>query len=128
VIVQGVEGGEDLFTGQTYEYEHPFFEWNGASDGNSGSGVDGYFVYFGTDSSANPALEGSYQSSSKYVVTSAMTAGNTYYLRIKVKDKMGYVSSAATYFSYRYWFISPPGNLHFLVRPISCKESIVILI
>lgn len=99
-----------LNSGQTYEYEHPYFTWSGASDGSNGSGIDGYYVYFGTDSSADPVTDGNYQSDTSYAVAAPMTAGSVYYVRIKVKDKLGNVSAAATYFSYRYWYISPPGS------------------
>lgn len=99
-----------LVSGQTYEHQHPYFKWNGESDGANGSGVDGYYVYFGTDSAADPVTDGNYQTESSYMVTTAMTAGEVYYMRIKVKDKLGNVSAAATYFSYRYWYISPPGS------------------
>lgn len=103
-------GATQLTSGQTYEYEHPYFTWAGASDGNNGSGVDGYYVYFGTDSSADPATDGNYQTDATYTVAAPMTAGDVYYVRIKVKDKLGNISAAATYFSYRYWYISPPGS------------------
>lgn len=99
-----------LTSGQTYEYQHPYFTWSGASDGSNGSGVDGYYVYFGTDSNADPVTSGNYQTDSDYTVTAPMTAGDVYYVRLKVKDKLGNISAAATYFSYRYWYISPPGS------------------
>jgi hypothetical protein len=104
------QGGATLTTGQTYEWEHPYFTWNGADDGANGSGVAGYYVYFGTDSNADPVTDGNYQAGSSYTVTTPMTAGDLYYIRIKAKDNLGNVSSAATYFSYRYWYISPPGS------------------
>ena len=111
IVAQGVKGGEALTTGVTYEYQHPYFKWDGATDGANGSGVDGYYVYFGTNSSADPAIDGNYQNSNEYTVTTAMTAGDIYYLRLKVKDKLGNVSEANNYFSYRYWYISPPGTI-----------------
>lgn len=100
-----------LVSGQTYEYQHPVFKWSGSSDGSNGSGIDGYYVYFGLDSGADPATEGSYQKDTQYTVSTAMTAGEVYYVRLKVKDKLGNISPAATYFSYRYWYISPPGSV-----------------
>lgn len=103
--------GDILTSGQTYEHQHPYFSWSAADDGANGSGVVGYYVYFGVDSNADPVTDGSYQQSTDYTVTSAMTAGEVYYLKIKVKDALGAVSSAATYFSYRYFYISPPGSI-----------------
>ncbi len=105
------KGGSPLNSGQTYEHQHPYFNWSGASDGANGSGVDGYYVYFGTDSNADPVLNGSYQTKQDYTVTSPMTAGEVYYLRLKVKDRLGNTSAAATFFSYRYFYISPPGAI-----------------
>ncbi len=100
-----------LVSGQTYEYEHPTFSWSGSDDGANGSGVDGYYVYFGTDSNADPAVSGTYQTSSTYTASKAMTAGSIFYVRLAVKDKLGNVSPTATYFSYRYFYISPPGTV-----------------
>jgi len=105
--------GVDIVSGNTYEYQHPYFGWSGASDGASGSGVDGYYVYYGTDGSADPETAGNYQTTSSYVVSTPMTSYTVYYLRIKVKDKLGNISSTQTYFSYRYWYISPPGNVSY---------------
>lgn len=104
-------GGASLSTGQTYKWQHPYFTWDGANDGTGGSGIDGYYVYFGTDSGANPETAGNYQTTKNYTVTDPMTAGEVYYVRIKVKDKLGNVSQAATFFSYRYFYISPPGTI-----------------
>lgn len=101
----------NLSTGQTHEYQHPYFKWQGADDGPGGSGVDGYYVYFGTNATADPEIDGSYQKQSDYTVSTPMTAGEVYYLRLKVKDNLGNVSSAATFFSYRYFYISPPENV-----------------
>jgi len=39
-----------------------------------------------------------------------MNSGSVYYLRIAVKDKLGNISVGANYFSYRYWYISPPAT------------------
>lgn len=103
--------GTQLNSGQTYEYEHPYFSWSGAADGVNGSGVAGYYIYFGVDSNGDPAIDGTYQTGSDYTISEPMTAGEVYYLRIKVKDNLGNTSSAATFFSYRYFYISPPGNI-----------------
>ncbi|KKP86849.1 MAG: hypothetical protein UR87_C0010G0011 [candidate division CPR3 bacterium GW2011_GWE2_35_7] len=107
-VAKGTATGETLTTGQTYEYQHPYFEWNGANDGNNGSGIAGYYVYYGTNVAADPEVDGSFQANNTYVVTSPMTSGDIYYVRIKVKDNKGNVSAIQTFFSYRYWYISPP--------------------
>lgn len=99
-----------LTSGQTSQSQHPYFTWSGATDGASGSGVAGYYVYFGSNSNADPQIDGSYQTNSDYIVTSAMTAGDLTYLRIKTVDALGNVSAAATFYTYRYFYISPPGS------------------
>lgn len=102
---------EALTSGSTYTHLHPYFTWSGASDGVNGSGIDGYYVYFGKDSSADPKTEGSYHKEAAYTVSTPMTAGEVYYLRIKAVDGLGNSSAASTYFSYRYSYISPPGSI-----------------
>ena len=104
------DGGTQLTSGQTSQYQHPYFTWGGANDGANGSGVKGYFVYYGTNSSADPATDGSYQTSTDYTVTAPMVAGDVYYVRIKSVDQLGNVSAPATFYSYRYFYISPPGS------------------
>lgn len=91
--------GVSLTSGSTYNYDHPYFSWSGASD--DASGVAGYYVYFGTNISADPETDGYYQTSSNFVVTAPLSE-NTYYLRIKTVDVMGNVSSAVTGFTYVY--------------------------
>lgn len=99
-------GGTTLTSGETYAYEHPYFSWSGAVD--SGSGVDGYYVYFGTDSGADPETDGSYQTETTYSVNAALQTG-TYYLRIRTKDANGNISTATwSAFTYGYDGVSPP--------------------
>lgn len=98
-------GGQVLTSGQSYPHEHPYFSWSGAAD--SGSGIDGYYVYFGTDDGADPVTQGSYQTASSYVVNLALQTG-TYYLRVKTKDVNGNVSpSTWDAFTYVYSGVSP---------------------
>lgn len=98
-------GGITLSSGSTYTYEHPYFSFSGADSPEAG--IAGYYVYFGTNSSADPVADGSYQSGATYEVNHALGAG-TYYLRIKTKDNNGNVS-ASTYaaFTYIYNGVSP---------------------
>ena len=92
-------GGSSLTSGETYNYQHPYFTWSGASDGETG--VAGYYVYFGSNQNADPETDGVYQTSTSYLVTTALTNG-TYYLRLKTKDLAGNVSAATTGFVYNY--------------------------
>lgn len=105
------QDAQALSTGVDYEHQHPYFSWTGANDGANGAGVDGYYVYYGTSSNADPVSDGNYQTTADYTVSTPMIAGEVYYLRIKVKDRLGNTSAAATYFSYRYFYISPPESI-----------------
>jgi len=100
-----ISGGVTLSSGQTYLYEHPYFTFSGASSPEAG--IEGYYVYFGTNAGADPAVDGSYQTSTTYEVNHGLNAG-TYYLRIKTKDNNGNVS-IGTYaaFTYIYNGVSP---------------------
>jgi chitodextrinase/uncharacterized protein YdeI (BOF family) len=82
----------------------PAFTWSGAADAHAG--VEGYYWYFGTNSSADPtnwtASEG---------CDPGAVASGTYYLRVKTKDRQGNVSSPVTLFTFKYDGINPnPGN------------------
>ena len=102
-------GGSVLVSGSAYPDEHPYFSWTGSQD--VGSGVDGYYVYFGTDANADPASAGIYQEAAFYEANEAMQAGN-YYLRIKTKDRNGNVSDSAwSAFEYVYSGVSPSLNI-----------------
>lgn len=100
-----LSGGVTLTSGNTYLHEHPYFTFSGASSPEAG--VEGYYVYFGTNVSADPTVDGSYQTSTTYEVNVALDA-DTYYLRIKTKDNNGNVS-AGTYaaFTYIYNGVAP---------------------
>ncbi|MFZ2206948.1 MAG: fibronectin type III domain-containing protein [Microgenomates group bacterium] len=87
-----------LTTGNWYNYSSPLFEWpaedaaNGATDGTNGTGIAGYYVYFGASESADIVTDGEYQTATSYT-PSSLTAGQTYYLRLKTKDNAGNISS-----------------------------------
>lgn len=99
-------GGVDITSGGSYQYHQPYFSWTGASD--TETNVAGYYVYYGTSSSADPAVSGNYQTTANYTATLQMTNGITYYLRLKTKDTSGNISSATTGFTYTYTGVSPP--------------------
>ena len=100
-----VSGGVTLTSGSTYLYEHPYFTFSGASSPEAG--VEGYYVYFGTNASADPVTDGSYQTSTTYEVNTSLTA-DPYYLRIKTKDNNGNISASAyAAFTYVYNGVTP---------------------
>ncbi len=101
-------GGSALTSGESYKYISPYFSWTGASD--SEVSVAGYYVYFGTNSAADPEVSGIYQTSTSYKVTTAFSTG-TYYLIIKTKDTAGNISNSSTLFTYNYNGISPAQSL-----------------
>ncbi len=89
----------------TYLYPNPYFSWTSATDNQSG--IDGYYVYFGSSDSGDPVTLGNFQQTTEYVVNTPMTAGTTYYLRIAPKNKAGTTPVAVTYFAYTYNGLSP---------------------
>ena len=97
--------GTALSSGSSYFYPSPYFSWPAAID--SESTVSGYFVYFGSNVSADPATAGNLQMGTSFQVTETMTSGTTYYLRIKTKDFAGNTSSSAASFTYAYTGVSP---------------------
>jgi outer membrane protein assembly factor BamB len=90
--------GNTLVSGQTYNYLSPYFSWSGSTDETE---IDGYYVYFGVGETADPEVDGVYQSESSYLATTELNPG-TYYLRVKVRDILGQVSEAVTGFTYKF--------------------------
>ncbi|MEI7425555.1 MAG: Ig-like domain-containing protein [Candidatus Moraniibacteriota bacterium] len=100
-----------LPTNNWYNYANPYFEWTTPQDEPSGAGlasvgIEGYYVYFGTDNAADPTV---WQTTANYTSAISMTSGLTYYLRVKTKDNLGNISSAVTVFTYKY-DIDAPNN------------------
>ena len=100
-----------LTSGNSYTYNGPtgpYFEWTAPSDNPAGdnSGVHGYFVYFGTNSLADPT---DFQLGTTFTNPTALTAGTTYYLIIKTDDNAGNVStgSGSPLFVYTYIVATP---------------------
>ena len=75
----------------------PAFTWSGASDG-SGSGIAGYYVYWGT----NPSGTSSTWRTSASYDPGAVTSPSVYYLRVQTKDNAGNTSGWQTLFTFRY--------------------------
>lgn len=72
------------------------FTWSGATD--AGSGIAGYYYYWGTSGTADPAT---WTTAAAYDPAS-IPSGDTYYLRVKTQDNAGNVSSPATLFVLKY--------------------------
>jgi len=104
-----------------YNYSHPVFTWTGASDE---SGIAGYWVYFGTSSTADPKISGAFQTSNSLSVSSSMEPGSTYYLRIKAVDNAGNVASTAYQgFIYKYDTAAPDAPSNITADPAGCPSS-----
>lgn len=112
-------GGTPLVTETWYGHATPHFVWadaeatNGGSDTAVGSGISGYYVYFGTDPDADPVVSGQLQAESTFTA-SGLTTGTTNYLRVKAVDAAGNVA-ASTWAAFIYKFDSsqpnPPATL-----------------
>lgn len=89
--------GDAIISDSWYSHGAPYFDWpeaeetNGASDTLTGSGVSGYYVYFGTDETADPETEGILQANSDFTASS-LTSNETYYFRLKTVDNAGNLS------------------------------------
>lgn len=84
----------------------PNFTWSGASDG-SGSGVAGYYYYWGTDSngtSSNWTVSPSYD-------PPAVPDPSIYYLRVQTKDNVGNISNWNTLFILKYDNTAPSSTI-----------------
>lgn len=99
-------GATSLTTNTWYNYPSPAFSWSGASD--AGSGVAGYYVYFGTDNTADPQTAGAFQAGST-LTPSSLSSGSTYYLRIKAKDN-AQNSASSTWAAFTYKFDNTAPN------------------
>jgi hypothetical protein len=110
------------------------FEWSGAEDNEGGSGVDDYYLYFGTDETADPsATSGIIESDSSphlvnssttsYTLDKEMTTNNTYYFRLSTRDGCGNLSQPETFFTYKYDNQSPDQVEYINVSPAGCSTA-----
>ncbi len=105
LTAKSAEDGSSLTSGATYAHANPYFSWSGATD-TDGSGVAGYYVYFGTDNTADPVTAGSFQAGSTYTA-SGLSSGSTYYLRIKARDT-AQNTNATTWEAFTYVYNTSP--------------------
>lgn len=103
-----VVGGKNLTSGDSYRFITPYFSWNPGIDEETA--VAGYYVYFGPDSSADPATVGVFLTNPNYQVNTALTTG-VQYLRIATSNAVGLSSPPSTIFVYDYNGISPPQSM-----------------
>ncbi len=108
-------GGTSITTNTWYKHTAPYFSWSGATD-TGGSGISGYYVYFGTDNTADPLTAGNFQAGTTYTASS-MSSGTTYYLRIKSADNAGNKSTTYAAFIYKYDSTSPTNPSLVSVNP-----------
>lgn len=91
-----IEKSNSFLPSEWKVYDSPYFEWTGAIDIGDGtgysSGIAGYWVYWGTDSTAIPSTAGSQHTEANFT-SSSLTNVNTYYLRIQTYDNNGNISS-----------------------------------
>lgn len=89
--------GTQIFSNTWYNYSTPYFEWApegdilGASDSINGSGVAGYYVYWGTSNSADPEEDGTLQYTNTFSPENLVDS-EIYYLRIRTVDYAGNTS------------------------------------
>lgn len=113
-------GGSSITTNTWYTHSAPYFSWSGATD--AGSGVSGYYVYFGTNNTAEPATAGSLQAGTTYTASS-LTSGQTYYLRIATVDVAGNVAAAWDAFTYKYDATGPTNPSALVVAPAGYTQT-----
>lgn len=114
-------GGSSITTNTFYNHSAPYFSWSGATD-DDGSGVAGYYVYFGTDNSANPVTAGTFQTGTSYTASS-LTSGQSYYLRISTKDVAGNSATAWAPFTYKFDSGTPTNPSALVVAPAGYTQT-----
>ncbi len=115
-------GGVTLTSGNYYNNSAVSFNWTTPTDyadGATPTGVAGYYVYFGSDITANPYTAGNYQTGTSVTLPINPTDnGLTYYLRIQTIDNAGNRSAATTSFTYKYDTTKPTNPTYITVSPV----------
>jgi subtilisin family serine protease len=88
---------ESYTSGDRQNDTQPYFAWNPATDDVE---VVGYYVYFGTDASADPEEDGVFQTERHYTPEAISGDDVSYYIRVEAKDSEGNVSSDVASFEY----------------------------
>lgn len=92
------DGDKEFTTGTRHAVGRPYFTWTIPEDGD---GIAGYYVYFGKNQDANPAVEGVYQTAATFMPEEKITGNETsYYLRVVAVDTLENVSNSAGEFEY----------------------------
>ncbi len=107
--------GSAITTNTWYTHSGPYFSWSGATD-TDGSGIWGYYVYFGTDNTADPQTAGNFQVASTFTASS-LSSGSTYYLRIRARDNAQNVSSIWSAFTYKFDSTAPTNPASITISP-----------
>jgi hypothetical protein len=99
----------DVVEGWTNVADRASFSWDAASDGR-GSGVNGYYVYWGSDPEGRSDL---YQAGELSYNPPPVTNGvGLYYLRVRAVDNVGLPGEWTTALTYLYEDLPPTGSAH----------------
>ena len=112
--------GSNADSGKWFKYGTPSFSWPVLGEANAAtdedSGVQGYFVYFGTNSEAIPETDGAFQTGTTFNPTD-LQVGETYYLKIKTRDYAYNLPDTWEAFTYKYENIIPSNSAFVAVSP-----------
>jgi len=120
-------GGATLTSGNYYNHPAVSFSWTTPADNaevTTPTGVAGYYVYFGTDNTANPYTAGGYQTGTSFTgSTSIIGNGLPYYLRMQTIDVAGNRSVSTTLFEYKYDITKPINPAYVTVSPVGWSTT-----
>jgi hypothetical protein len=111
----------ELANNTWYAYPKPVFDWpepgqpGGATDGDVGSRIKGYWVYVGTDPTASPRTAGIFVTSTEYEAD--LSLSGTYYVLMQAQDMTGNVDGNI-YSSFVYRFDNLPPSAPSLISAV----------
>ncbi|MFA6146198.1 MAG: DUF2341 domain-containing protein, partial [Patescibacteria group bacterium] len=116
-----------IITNSWYAHTKPYFEFSAATDqanteaGEQATGVAGYWVYFGTTSTADPEVSGTWINGDTDLLrvfeSPTLTTTGTYYFRLKSKDNANNKSASSTIFTYKFDTTMPVTPTFIAVSP-----------